>query len=157
MSPEGLVGCSRHILSPVIGKMPLLPLLPKAFPMEYFIWALFRASPWRIGLGWVAERQDRQEVQVRRNTQEFLDLVSLQTADPTGAYPFIPASQLHILHRPCSIDLMPTVCRIRHHGDRKACLLDKPPRGAQGSQALQQGLIADHDQMPRLPVPRARG
>jgi len=46
--------------------------------------------------------------------------------------------------------------RVRHDGDRKAGLLDKPPRGAQRGQALQQRLIADGDQMPGLPVPRAR-
>src|SRR5712691_6008959 len=104
--------------------------------MEDLLWALFRASPRRIGRSWVAERQDRQEVQVRRNIQEFLDLVALQTADPAGAHPFIPASQLHILHRPRSVDLMPTVGRIRHYGYRKTGLLDKPPRGTQGGQAL---------------------
>ena len=63
--------------SSVAEKMPILPSLPKAFPMEDLIWALFRALPRRIGLRWVAEWQDRQEVQVRRNSQEFLDLVSL--------------------------------------------------------------------------------
>jgi hypothetical protein len=73
---------------------------------------------------------------VRRNIQKLLDLVALQTADPTGAYPFIPASQLHILHCPCTIDLVPTVGRVRHDSYRKAGLLDKPPRGAQWGQAL---------------------
>src|SRR5262244_868407 len=105
--------------------MLILPPLPKAFPMEDFIWALFCASPWHIKLGGVAERQDRQEVQLGRNSQECLDLVSLQTTDPTGAHPVIPTGQLHILHRPRSVDLMPTVGRIRHHGDREAGLLDK--------------------------------
>src|SRR5207244_4500462 len=110
--------------------------------MEYFLWALFRALPRRLGLGGVAEREDRQEVQVRRNIQEFLDLVTLQTADPASTHPFIPASQLHILHRPRAVDLMPTVCRVRHYGYCKPCLLNKPSRGAQGGQALQQRLIA---------------
>ena len=135
--------------------MPILPSLPKAFPMEDLLWALFRALPRRIGLGWVAEREDRQKVQVRRNIQEFLDLVSLQTADPTGAHSFIPAGQLHILHCPCAVDLMPTVGRVRYDGYRKACLLNKPPRGAQRGQTLQQRLIADGDQIPGLSVPRA--
>ena len=105
--------------------------------MDDLLWALFRTSPRCIGLSWVAEWEDCQEVQVWWNRQEFLDLVVLQTANPTGAYPLIPASQLHILHRSCAVDLMPPVGRVRHDGDRKARLLDKPPCGAQGGQALQ--------------------
>ena len=35
--------------------------------MEDLLWALFRASPRRIRRSWVAEREDRQKVQVRRN------------------------------------------------------------------------------------------
>ena len=46
----------------VVGQRPLLPSLPKAFPVEDLLWMLFRASPWRIRPGWVAEREDRQEV-----------------------------------------------------------------------------------------------
>src|SRR5215471_20970487 len=99
--------------------------------MEDLLWALFRAAPRRIGLSWVAEREDRQQVQVRWNSQEFLDLVAFQPADPTGAHPVIPARQFHILYRPCAVELMPPVGRVRHNGDRKACLLNKPPRAAQ--------------------------
>ena len=84
---------------------------------------------------------------MRRNRQEFLDLVALQPADPTGAHPLIPARQLHILHRPGAVDFMPPIGRVRHDGDRKAGLLDKASRGAQGSQALQQRRIANGDQM----------
>ena len=75
-----------------------------------------------------------------RNIQEFLDLVALQTADPTGAHPVIPASQLHILHRPCAVELMPTVGRVRHYGYRKAGLLDKSPRGHSGAKRCNSAL-----------------
>ena len=95
--------------------------------MEDLLWALFRALPRRIGFCWVAEREDGQKMQVWRNSQEFLDLVALQTADPTGAHPVIPASQLHILHRPCAVELMPTVGRVVTMATAKlACSINRP-------------------------------
>ena len=89
-----------------------------------------------------------------RNIQEFLDLVAprppiQQVPTPSSSQPtpyFAP---------PVRRRAHANGGRVRHYGYRKAGLLINRPVGTVG-QALQQRLIADGDQMPGLPVPRAR-
>jgi hypothetical protein len=132
-------------------------MLSEPSPMTHLCGALFGPPPWGITLDWITEGQDGQEMQWFGDPQQLFDAIPVHAADPAGANPFIPARQLHILHRPRAIDFMPVVGGVSDHGYGTARLFDEASGGAQGAELLQHGVILDRYEMPGLQIARTGG
>ena len=89
-----------------------------------------------------------------RNIQEFLDLVALQTADPTGAHPVIPASQLHAPPAAPSSSCQRLAGSVTMATAKLACSINRPV-GHSGAKRCNSALSRMAIKC-QLPVPRAR-
>src|SRR5713101_1292576 len=108
------------------------------------------------GASRVAERKDRQHIEAGRDVEESLDLL-----EPTEAYPFRaraigPRRQQHGLNRAARVGHgEPSL--VGRHDDCQRRLGDIRPARCQGPEPAQCLAVADHDEVPGLPVhPTAR-
>ena len=108
------------------------------------------------GAGRVPERQDRQNLELRRDVEERLHLVESAEADPVRAYAVRPGREQHGLDRAARVgDAEPRLVDGDH--DRERRLRDVRPARRELAEPAERGRITNYDEVPRLTVHPAAG
>lgn len=107
----------------------------------------------------VAEGHDGYQFDVVGHGEQFfcgLVLVGLVEGDEAGSEAFRPCEYFHLLERAPAIEVW-SVCGLGVHtdGDGQRRVGEKWAVGCDGADLLQCLAILDHDEAPRLQVPRA--
>src|SRR5213592_4196990 len=103
------------------------------------------------GASRVAKRKDRQHIEAGRDVEQRLDFLEPTEAYPVRAHAIGPRRQQHGLDRTARVgDREPSL--VSRHDDCHRCLCDIRPARSQGPELAQCLGVANHDEVPRLPV-----
>src|SRR5947199_10723162 len=103
------------------------------------------------GASRVAKRKDRQHIEAGRDVEQRLDFLEPTEAYPVRAHAIGPRRQQHGLDRAARVgDREPSL--VSRHDDCHRCLCDIRPARSQGPELAQCLGVANHDEVPRLPV-----